>query len=65
MKYVSHINPTAIIGNNIHLSQFTSIGANTPQAAHLGDNVYMGPGSIIVDYIEVGSGSCLGAGSVW
>ena len=67
--YIQHcfgivINPTAIIGNNSHFSQLTSIGANTPQAAKIGDNVYLGPGAILVDNIEVGSGACIGAGAV-
>lgn len=67
--YIQHcfgivINPTAIIGNNIHLSQFTSIGANTPQAAKIGDNIYMGPGAIIIDDVEIGTGACIGGGAV-
>lgn len=67
--YIQHcfgivINPTAVIGNNSHFSHLTSIGANTAQAAKIGDNVYMGPGTIIVDDIEIGSGACIGAGAV-
>lgn len=67
--YIQHcfgivINPTAVIGNNSHFSQLTSIGANTQQAAKIGNNVYLGPGSIVVDNIEIGSGACIGAGAV-
>lgn len=67
--YIQHcfgivINPTAVIGNNSHFSQLTSIGANISQAAKIGNNVYMGPGSIIVDNVEIGSGACIGAGAV-
>ena len=67
--YIQHcfgivVNPTAIIGNNIHFSQFTSVGANTPQAAKIGDNVYMGPGAIVIDDVEIGTDACIGGGAV-
>ena len=67
--YIQHcfgivINSTAIVGNNSHFSQFTSIGANTPQAAKVGDNVYFGPGSIVIDNVEIGTGACIGGGAV-
>lgn len=67
--YIQHcfglvINPTAVIGNNLHLSQFTNIGANTDRAAMIGDNVYLGPGAIIIDDVEIGTGACVGGGAV-
>lgn len=67
--YIGHgfgtiINPTAIIGNNVNLSQFTTIGSNKNQAAIIGDNVYIGPNVCVVENVKIGSNSTIGAGSV-
>lgn len=67
--YIGHggpivINGTTIIGNNVNLSQFTTIGSNEGKSAKIGDNVYIGPNVCIVDDVKIGNNVTIGAGSV-
>lgn len=67
--YIAHgcnviINPTAIIGDNFTVSQFTSIGSSKGKAANIGDNVYVGPHCSIVENVNIGKNCTIGAGSV-
>lgn len=58
------INPSAVIGNNCTISQFSTIGAVEGKAAVVGDNVYLGPSMCLVENVKVGNNSIVGAGAV-
>ena len=67
--YIGHggsivVNPTAVIGNNCNLSQFTTIGATRSKSAIIGDNTYIGPNVCVVDNVKIGNNVTIGAGSV-
>ena len=67
--YIGHggpviVNPTAVIGDNCNLSQFTTIGSNEGNAAIIGNNVYVDPNVCIVENVHIGNNVTIGAGSV-
>ena len=67
--YIGHgvgvvINGGTTIGNNVNISQFLSIGTNKRTPATIGDTVYIGPTVCVVEDVEIGSNTTIGAGSV-
>lgn len=67
--YIGHgisivINGKTIIGNNVNISQFLSIGSNKGTPAVIGDNVYIGPNVCIVENVHIGNNTIIAAGAV-
>ncbi len=63
--YIQHcygiiINKTAVIGNNVNMGQFTTIGTNVERAAIIGNNVYIGANVNIIDDVVIHSNSSIG-----
>ena len=56
--------PTAVIGNNVNLSQLDIIGTTGQRAAQIGNNVWIGPSVIIAEKKKIGNNSSIGAGSI-
>ncbi|MFC6163335.1 serine acetyltransferase [Lactiplantibacillus dongliensis] len=67
--YIGHggpivVNSRTVIGNNVNLSQFTTIGSNSETPAKIGNNVYIGPNVCIVEHVTIEDNVTIGAGSV-
>ena len=58
------INVSSIIGDNVDIYQYSSIGSMFRNAAEIGNNVYIGPSVCIVENVHIDDGVTIGAGSV-
>ena len=58
------VNPTTIIGDNCNLCHYTTIGSNHGKAATIGNNVYIGPNTTIIEDVKIGNQVTIGAGAV-
>ncbi|WP_270888464.1 hypothetical protein [Pedococcus sp. 5OH_020] len=61
------VNAAAVIGRNCNLSHNVTIGSTKGDRTgvpSIGDNVYLGPGAVLVGAIHIGDGVSVGANSV-
>lgn len=61
---VMFINRRAIIGNNVNISHILNAGSSLGESAMIGDNVYIGPMTALVEGVQIGHDSIIGTGSV-
>ena len=67
--YIGHgigvvVNASAVIGDNVSLHQFTTIGASKGKAAIVENDVTINPGCNIIEFVRIGEGSIIGTGAV-
>lgn len=67
--YIGHgqnivINETAVIGNNVNLGHYITIGSNKGKAATIEDGVLISPSVCVVEDIRIGHNTIVGAGAV-
>lgn len=61
------VNAAAVIGSNCNISHGVTIGSTKGSRAGvpvIGDNVYIGPGAVLIGNIEIHDGAAIGANSV-
>lgn len=58
------INASTRIGDNLTIMQFSTIGSEWDTAATIGNNVYIGPHTCVIDDVIIGDNVTIGAGSV-
>lgn len=58
------INRSSVIGNNVTIHQFLTIGTDKGKAATIGDNVVITPGVSLVDDVMIGDNAVIGSGAV-
>ena len=58
------INSSAIIGKNVTVHQFLTIGSEHGTAAVIGDNVVLEPDVTTIENVHIGENSIIGAGSI-
>ena len=58
------VNGSAVIGNDVNLSHFVTIGSMKGAAAVIEDGAYIGPSVSLVEHVRVGRRAMVGAGAV-
>ena len=58
------VNGSAVIGNNVNLSHFVTIGSMKGTAAVIEDGAYIGPSVSLVENVRIGRCAMVGAGAV-
>ena len=62
--YTSTINGDVVVGKNFVLMHGVTIGAAHSGSPTIGDNVFIGPGAVVVGGIRIGNNVAIGANSV-